>query len=175
MNFCRIRGSKVCRRNVILVPMEKKRKVRSWKYFYNQCHRGVYIKLEIHVLPPPPPSWFIFFPQMKFFKRRGCAPQARSFQPYFQFWKLWGNNKHTFFSSKNMHFFTLIHLPLIIFSPTWLNIHGPQGEGGGQTEKYTPLTNEQPASSARRSRGPAHGQPSSSSTPILLKITQFWK
>ena len=100
---------------------------------------------------------------MKFFKRRGCAPQARSFQPYFQFWKLWGNNKHTFFSSKNMHFFTLIHLPLIIFSPTWLNIHGPQGEGGGSNRKIYTLDQWTTCILRKAKQGPG-------TRPTLLKL-----
>ena len=37
---------------------------------------GVYIKFEIHIFAPPP-SWFIFFPQLKYIIMRGCAAQAK--------------------------------------------------------------------------------------------------
>ena len=49
-----------------------------WNFAVEPCRAGGYIKFEIHILPPPP-SWFIYFPQIKFDVTRGCAPQAKSF------------------------------------------------------------------------------------------------
>ena len=87
----------------------------------------MYIKLEIHIWPPPP-SGLIFFPQKKFNIMTRCAPQAKNFQPFFvQFCKFlvnWGKNKHFFANwGKNMHFPPFFHSLLIIFFPNLLIGH----------------------------------------------------
>ena len=61
---------------------------------------GVYIKFECHIFAPPP-SWFIFLPQINFIIIRGWALQTQKLKPsllkYCKFWVNWRKNMHTFY------------------------------------------------------------------------------
>ena len=55
-------------------------RIKKIKNYLNSA--GVFIKIEIHIFVPPP-SRFIFFPQL--FNMRGCGPQAKNCPPFFNF------------------------------------------------------------------------------------------
>ena len=94
-----------------------------------------------------PPSWVIFFPQMKLIILRGCAPQAKKFQPFichFVNFKWFGEKICLLFTNwgKNMNFSTFFHPLSIFFFPQHdILPYLPPRPGRGQiTEKYKPLT-----------------------------------
>ena len=92
---------------------------------------------------PPPPSWFIFLPQLKF-DMRGCAPQAKNFLAFFvlfcKFLVNWGKNMHTFYQlGKKYAFPPFFHSLSIIFFP--LHVICPYfcpTIGGSNRKIYTP-------------------------------------
>ena len=97
----------------------------AYKSSYLGLHTlsGVYIKLEIHI--PPPPSWFIFFPQLKFILG-GCARMGKLLSPFFAISSQLGKKFAYFLPMGEKYAFPPFFHPLsIIFTPNLLFGHIP--------------------------------------------------